>query len=189
MSNKLRSLSEEPDTNPKWIVLDGDLDANWIESMNSVMDDNKILTLTNGERIRLEKHCALLFEVFDLQFASPATISRCGMVYVDDKNLGPGPFYDRWSHQKKNVNEKVYELLDDLYDKYVGTCVSLVFDGKDTVSAPGSTIMGDPLPTLLPRSTMGTDCVVQLCNLFDSLCVTLTGCCSAILLGGGCASL
>jgi len=85
-SCKLRDFSKETDTNPKWIILDGDLDANWIESMNSVMDDNRILTLSNGDRIRLESYCKLLFEVFDLSYASPATISRCGMVYVDAKN-------------------------------------------------------------------------------------------------------
>jgi dynein heavy chain len=40
------------------------------------MDDNNLLTLPNGERIRLQPHCKLLFEVFNLQYASPATISR-----------------------------------------------------------------------------------------------------------------
>ena len=48
-----------------------------------VMDDNRLLTLPNGERIRLQSHCALICETFDLQYASPATISRCGMVWVD----------------------------------------------------------------------------------------------------------
>ena len=58
------------------------------------MDDNKLLTLANGERIRLQPHCAMLFEVGDLQHASPATVSRCGMVFVDPKDLKYRPFLD-----------------------------------------------------------------------------------------------
>ena len=50
----------------KWILFDGDVDADWVENMNSVMDDNKLLTLINGDRIRLERFCKLLFEVYDL---------------------------------------------------------------------------------------------------------------------------
>jgi len=79
--------STTAEQNKRWILFDGDVDAVWVENMNSVMDDNRLLTLIN-DRIRLEKFCSLLFEVADLQHASPATISRCGMVYVDPKLLG-----------------------------------------------------------------------------------------------------
>ena len=90
-ANKPRTPDMKPSRN--WILYDGDVDALWVENMNSVMDDNRILTLPNGDRIRLQSFTKMLFEVFDLQYASPATISRCGMVYVDPKNLGYAPFY------------------------------------------------------------------------------------------------
>ena len=99
LSKTFRIANEKPlpgKEENRWILFDGDVDAVWVENMNSVMDDNKLLTLINGDRIRLERFCKLLFEVADLQYASPATISRCGMVYVDPRNLGYSPYWNKW---------------------------------------------------------------------------------------------
>jgi dynein heavy chain, axonemal len=82
LSKIMRDLGEIPDDKPKWIILDGDLDANWIESMNSVMDDNKMLTLASNERIPLKPHMRMIFEIRDLRFATPATVSRAGILYI-----------------------------------------------------------------------------------------------------------
>ncbi|CAF1059416.1 unnamed protein product [Adineta steineri] len=113
----------------RYIVFDGDVDALWIENMNSVMDDNKLLTLANGERIRLQDYCSLLFEVGDLKYASPATVSRCGMVYIDQENVGPNPVWKRWLNM--NLIDRLYERnqLDLLYDRYINNIMNLIYQG------------------------------------------------------------
>lgn len=70
------------------LVLDGPVDTLWVENLNTVLDDSKVLCLANGERIALADGMRLLFEVDNLSQASPATISRCAMVYmVSTSNL------------------------------------------------------------------------------------------------------
>ena len=69
----------------RWVVFDGPVDALWVESLNTVLDDSCMLCLPSGERMKLDRAgMRVLFEVEDLTAASPATVSRCGMVYVPD---------------------------------------------------------------------------------------------------------
>jgi len=119
MSKTLRTLSQIQDTDPKWIVLDGDLDANWIESMNSVMDDNKILTLASNERIVLKPHMRLIFEIRNLKFATPATVSRAGILYIDDAGGSQWKaYYKSWVGSQKYDAEGKKDLTL-LFEKYV----------------------------------------------------------------------
>ncbi|KFP31699.1 Dynein heavy chain 10, axonemal, partial [Colius striatus] len=162
LSSIFRCINRPTDRSERrYILFDGDVDAVWVENMNSVMDDNKLLTLANGERIKLQPHCALLFEVGDLQYASPATVSRCAMVFVDPKNLQYEPCWQKWIQERGNEKERTE--LNRLFQKYVPYLIGLIVEGI----VDGT--RGERLKTVVPQT--GVNMVVQLTVMLEALLV------------------
>ncbi|CAB1113053.1 unnamed protein product [Ectocarpus sp. CCAP 1310/34] len=175
----MRDLGNIPDEKPKWILLDGDLDANWIESMNSVMDDNRMLTLASNERIplkasatphsnvhliqrghcplilhfarpsmaiptkflalqlpgknryalsvnsnpQLQSHMRMIFEIRDLKYATPATVSRAGILYIStDDGTQWVSLIQSWLKNREEP-QNIKDAFQGFFDEYVGACL------------------------------------------------------------------
>jgi len=139
---KLMRMAEEEEKEEKtlkrrWVVFDGPVDALWIEDMNTVLDDSRKLCLPDSSNIRIPKMMNLIFEVQDLLVASPATVSRCGMVYLEVYHVGYMPIIETWSATYKAKLSKIFEddgsrkqkALSDTVDRYLKqfekTCESI----------------------------------------------------------------
>ena len=139
LSRIMRDMGNANDNHSKWIILDGDLDANWIESMNSVMDDNRMLTLASNERVPLKSNMRMIFEIRDLVYATPATVSRAGILYISasdgyqwrclidswlDRHMLKDDDSKGKSASKFSLTEETREAFQKLFDTY---CADTLF--------------------------------------------------------------
>ncbi|CAG9329916.1 unnamed protein product [Blepharisma stoltei] len=133
LSHYLLHFVESQTNNLKWLIMDGPVDAIWIENMNTVLDDNKKLCLSSGEIIKLTPMISMLFEVENLDHASPATVSRCGMIYVDqDDVLGWKVIFEKWLKSLPIAYRApaYISLIREIVGYFVEPCLNFVMNNK-----------------------------------------------------------
>ncbi|XP_077481740.1 dynein axonemal heavy chain 9 isoform X2 [Stigmatopora argus] len=167
-SSIMRELSNISHNGPKWIVLDGDIDPMWIESLNTVMDDNKVLTLASNERIPLNSTMRLLFEITHLQTATPATVSRAGILYINPGELGWNSWVSSWIDRREVQSERAN--LTIFFDKYLPSCLdALRWRFKKLIPIPDQSMVQmlcHLLECLLTPETVPPDSAKELYELY-----------------------
>ncbi len=134
LSTIMKNMSTAADKCQKWIILDGDLDANWIENMNSVMDDNKVLTLPNNDRIDLLPNMRLFFEIRDLRYATPATVSRAGILYISDEDGYQWRAYVKSWIEQMRFKEEIQAKTILYFQKFLEPCLRQLKNAKFIVA-------------------------------------------------------
>ncbi|TPX53528.1 hypothetical protein SeMB42_g00716 [Synchytrium endobioticum] len=124
LSGLLRQVCRSDSSESRWVVLDGPVDPTWVENLNTALDETRLLTLNNGERVVIPDHVKLVFESSDLDAASPATVSRCSIIYVNNTETMPKQYMDSWlRHRQINCHASETAILYKLVEKWFDSCL------------------------------------------------------------------
>ena len=151
-SSLFRACAQDVGETLRWIRLDGPVDAGWIEDINTVLDDNKRLCLQNGEIIRMTARMTMLFETDNLDAASPATVSRVGMIYLDSSHITSEMLVSTFFA----ANPTTHSSLPPLLNTILRPCLSFL----------------QRYP-LLPIPVTPNEVVTSVCRLLNSLLVRM----------------
>lgn len=130
-----RAVVKEPFEVLNWIICDGDIDPEWIESLNSVLDDNHLLTLPTGERISFQSNVNFIFETSDLQYASPATVSRMGMIFLNNEDISVRSLISKWLAQQDSAAEMQIKMTEWI-EQYLNPALDHVNTIEDNQIVP-----------------------------------------------------
>eukprot|EP01049_Picozoa_sp_SAG25_P002666 SAG25_NODE_143_length_14049_cov_6.050817_1_plen_2680_part_10 len=120
MTANARKAVAEPVDHQTWIVCDGDIDPEWIESLNSVLDDNRLLTMPSGERIQFGPNVNFIFETHSLKWASPATISRSQIIFLSDHDFDLSVLTTSWlASQSEGMRAQLGDWMEEMFTKAV----------------------------------------------------------------------
>lgn len=122
----------------KIINFDGPVEPDWVENLNSVLDDNKVLNLMTGEAIKLAPLTTMLIETTDLRHCSPATISRCAMVHVRDETLPLKSQLNTWLRRCPDILADQKRRIDNRINFFLSNCVSMFCRREKMIYFTGS---------------------------------------------------
>ncbi|KAF6216208.1 hypothetical protein GE061_000548 [Apolygus lucorum] len=139
ITSTVRTFSSKSETSTNLLVFDGTICDSWTEGMNTLLDENKKLCLCSGETIQLHTNSIVVFEVDNMELASPSLVSRCGLVNFDLVKNGWKLWLDNWIEnlpvewKDKGIDEKLGLLLVWLFPaclQFINTsCRKVVDDG------------------------------------------------------------
>ena len=126
-----RRFSLDKTTMKKWIHLDGPVDHYWVENLNSILDENRKMNLPNGETIQLSDGMCLLLETDNLRNVTPATISRCGLVYLarDEVNR-PKQIFNQYLQRLPPNLEQVVRDIENQTNWLMPECIRIFNNEK-----------------------------------------------------------